>query len=101
MTLSFPKDDNVFKLFSCSKCERTLDDGSKRMNGVVMDGSAVGILGKLPKFQRIDFQMNVIPRIADRQYIMGVSKSRRFIDAIMISEKNADCAGYFNVSLHG
>ena len=34
--LSFPNDEDLFDLNSCLKCERTLHDGTKRMDGVVM-----------------------------------------------------------------
>lgn len=97
MTLCFPKDQDVFELFSCATCERTMKDGSKRIDGVVMDGSAVGILGKLPNFQRVTHQINAVSRIADREYIMRTSTSRRFIDSIMVCAKNYDVCGLFNV----
>ena len=69
MTLKFPKERGIFDLFSCSKCERTLEDGSKRMDGVLMDGSAIGIIGKLSNFKHVTHLMNVVPRISDRQHV--------------------------------
>ncbi len=43
MALSFPRGQDVFELFSCSKCERVMEDGSKRLDVVGIDDSAVGI----------------------------------------------------------
>ena len=97
----FPKDYDVFKHFSSSKSEKPLEDGTKHTNGVVMEGSAVGMLVKLPKFQLINFLMNFFLQIACRQYMVRLSKSRKFIYAIVISAKNDDRRDCFNVPFHG
>ncbi len=99
MTLFFSTDLDIFELLSCSKCKRRLKDCSKRMDGIVMDASAIGILGKLPEFERVNYEMNVVSRISDRQYIMRVVKSRSFIDSIEVPAKTSDCRGCFNVLL--
>ena len=87
--------------FTYTKCERLMEDRSKRIGGVVIDGSAVSILGKLPNFHRITHQMNPVSRVADRQYIMRVAKSRKFIESIMSSVKKPNCHGYFDILLKG
>lgn len=50
MIFQFPKDDDVYKLFSCSKCTEKLPNRDERMDTEVMDGSAAGILEKLLNF---------------------------------------------------
>ena len=50
MTLSFPKDQDFFESFACAKFERLMENRSKRIDVVVMDGSAVGVLGKIPNY---------------------------------------------------
>jgi len=42
LTLRFPNEEDMNALFSCTTCEKTLASGEKRLDGVVMDGSAVG-----------------------------------------------------------
>ena len=99
MTLKFPRDQDIFELFSCSKCEQNVGNGFKRMDGVVMDGSAVGILGKLPPFERQVRIMKPTARISDRQYLIRVPKHRKFVDVLPTSAKNVDRSGSFYVPL--
>ena len=99
MTLAFPNDEDSYDLFSSSKCERTLRDGTKRMAGAAMDGSAVGILGKLPNFKQIIHQINIVLCIGNPQYVMRTSKSRRSIECILVSAPNCDNFGCFVVPL--
>ena len=98
-TLQFPQDDHVFALFSCKKCERTLSTGEKCMDAVVMDGSAVGILGRLPEFKRLTSVVKSVPRVSDRQYVMATPKSRMFVDSVLVSAKRAGVDGKFDVPL--
>ena len=48
MTLLFSNDGDIFSLLTCSECESTLEYGWRRMDGILMDGSAIGILGRVP-----------------------------------------------------
>ena len=53
MRLRFPESQGMSELFSSRNCKVTLPNGEARFDGVVMDGTAVLILGNLPSFQRI------------------------------------------------
>jgi len=98
-TLRFPHDDDLYALFSCPKCERDTESASRDLGAVVMDGTALGILGTLPKFNRETRLVSAVARVPDRQYIMRKPKSRSFVDAILTSAKGAGGMEYFNVPL--
>lgn len=49
--LCFPN-DVLNALFTCTKCELTLPDGSKLTERIVMEDTAAGILGELSRFER-------------------------------------------------
>ncbi len=51
-TLIFPHDEDLYSLISCYKSQLNPDSPSRYLSGVVMDGTALGILGILPYFQR-------------------------------------------------
>ena len=76
MTLRFPNVEDTFDFFTCLKCESRTTDGTKVMDGVVMDGSAVGILRNLPRFERFTRLAEPATRSADKQYITRNEKSR-------------------------
>lgn len=76
ITLSRSKEEDLFELFSCSTCEGKLADGSKRMDGVVMDGSAVAIVGKLPNLDRVANLVNTEPRVSDKQLLFHRTRFR-------------------------
>jgi len=98
-TLKFPHDDDLYSLFSCSKCERDPESGTRDLAAVVMDGTALGILGSLPKFNRETRSVSAVSRVPDKQYIMRKPKARSFVDAILTSAKGADGLDAFNVPL--
>jgi len=98
-TLKFPRDEDLHELFSCSKCERNFQSGTRELDAVVMDGTALGILGTLPEFTRETRTVSSVPRVPDKQYIMPTPKLRAFVDAVMVSAKCADGQGYFNTLL--
>ncbi len=45
-------EQEINEIFTCSNCEEKLTNGSKRMSGVVMNGTAAGVLGVLLNFHR-------------------------------------------------
>jgi len=98
-TLKFPQDDDLYSLFSCKKCEREPRSESRDLAAIVMDGTALGILGTLPTFNRETRIISPVPRIPDKQYIMRKPKLRAFVDAILTSAKGAGGLEYFNVPL--
>ncbi len=56
MLLRFPNNNDLIDLFNCEACTSKEGPDIRRMEAVVMDGTALGILGKLPdssvRFQR-------------------------------------------------
>ena len=46
-------EENLSSLFSRDKCESTQVDGTKRLGAVIMDSTAVRILGTLPDFELV------------------------------------------------
>ena len=65
MTLRFPKSQDYSELFSCKNCEVNLPNAETRFDGVVMDGTAVRILGNLPSFQRDKRTIFPVGSVAD------------------------------------
>ena len=70
MNLTLLIQDDVHSLFSCTKCERRMPDGTKRLDGIVMDRTAMGILGKLPNYERVKNKLFPSRNMAVRQYLM-------------------------------
>ena len=87
MNLTFPNQSDLNDLFSCKTWERVSSDGRKRFDGIVMDGTAMGILGNLPNFVRIKSHFPRVPNISNRQYIMRTPRLRHLVDSIMVSAK--------------
>ena len=58
--LNCPNQHYLINLFTCTKYEKIIANGKKRFDGTVMDGISMGILGKLPNFQRVK---NHFPRV--------------------------------------
>lgn len=68
MALRFPKDEDIYELFTCYKCEKRMPNGERRMDSIVLDVSAVGILGKFPEFDLPKSVVRAVPRV--RTYSM-------------------------------
>lgn len=52
-----------------------------------MDGTALGILGKLPVFERVSSIVAPVARISKRQFTKMKPKNRAFVDWILISAR--------------
>ena len=98
-TLTFSKEENLFELFSCTDCEKRDSDGNYYLDGIVMDGTALGILGTLPNFVRHSEVVHSVPRIPDRQYLIRDPKIRSFIDKVLVAARSSNEDGIFSVSL--
>lgn len=61
-TLQFPNDVDLYALFSFSIFENRNREGDKLTDGVVMDGTALGISGIPPKFCRSTSLVRPVPR---------------------------------------
>ncbi len=92
-TLTVPKGAKTATLFTCSKCE----DADGRLSAIVMDGTATGILGKLPNFDR---PSTVIPSCRGpsvSQFILSRAKVRRFLESFCSSARRPTSDGTFDV----
>ena len=54
-----------------------------------MDGTAMGILGKLPEFVRVKSIFSRLQNLSNKQYIMRTPRLRHFVDSIMTSAKQS------------
>ena len=86
-SLKFPRNENLFELFSCSTCETRDSDGKRVLKGVVMDGTALGILGTLPNFSRHTKVVMPLKGVPNEQYIIRDAKLRGFAESILVSAK--------------
>ena len=99
MALRFLKSQDLCELFSCKNCEVTLPNGETRFDGVVMDGTTVGILGNLPSFQRDKRTLLPVGSVADHQYVIRSPKIRQIIDSVMVAAQHANGRQEFSVQL--
>ncbi len=51
--LEFPSEDALAELFSFATCETKDKNGERYLDAVVMGGTAVGVLKKVPQFNRV------------------------------------------------
>ena len=98
-TLQFGKEQYLYDFFSFKNCERNYNDGTRKLDAVVMDGTDLEILGKLPMFQRHKKVVPSVSRISDKQCLMPDSKLRGFLDAIYRSAKITSAGIAFAVSV--
>ena len=81
------------------KCEYNASDGTRTHDAVVMDGTALGILGKLPTFKRHRKVVSAMHRISDKQFLMRNPRLCGFLHAIYRSTKRTSMDNTFNVSV--
>ncbi len=87
--LQFPFDSILRKFFTCSWYQFITMDGSIRSDGVIMDGTDIGILNKLP------VTLPYIRSWSPPQFILATKLRRDFLDAIFISgNKNKEEMAY-------
>ncbi len=85
MILRFPREEDIHMLFSRKNCERESSTGERMLDAVVMEGTAMGILGRLPEFERRTCEIEPVKNVTKRQYIMRNAKHRQFVDVILAS----------------
>lgn len=101
MLLKFRTKEDLECLFTCAKCESRTEDGEeKRMDTVIMDGTALGILGALPQFERITSVVPPIQRVSTRQDIMRTPKHRQFVDCVLLSGRKELSGPFFELKPH-
>ena len=98
-TLRFVEEDYLSNLFSCKKCARNPESENRDLDAVVMNGTALGILGTVPQFERHTKVLSAVPGISDRQYKMRNPKLRAFLDAVFRSARNAGTRNRFHLSV--
>ncbi len=99
MALRFPNNEDVCNLYGCTNCEKREEEDIKRMDAIVLDGTAMSILGKLPPFDRQTSTAHAAERVAIEQYIIRTPKKRAFVDGIFSSAKSSIAAEKISLSL--
>ena len=98
-TLRFSNNLDLTELFSCQTCLIDDANGNTQWTGVVMGGTATGILNKLPRFYR---PTHVVPKMKSKssvQYIMLPFSLSEFADMVCTLAKKYDGADMFHVEL--
>ena len=98
-TLRFAEEDYLSNLFSCKNCAQNPESENRDLDAVEMDGTALGILGTIPQFQKHKKVVLAVSRISDRHYIMRNPKLRAFLDSVFRSARNAGTHNRFHVSV--
>ena len=62
-----------------------------------MDGTAVGILGNFPSFQRDKRTLLPVGSVADHQYFIRSLKTRQIIDSVTAAAQHANGRQEFSV----
>jgi len=99
--LKFPAKNELDALFSCETCSSRDLDGVPYFDSMVMDGTATGILGTLPKFQRRTLTVAAPRSLPSHQYLLPPPKLRAFINEIIIGANSNESVEYFAVTLRG
>lgn len=98
LKIEYPSDENVNILFTCSKCEKFNSNGERVLIAVVLAGTATGILGKLPVFDRPKTRVYGADNTARPQYVLPHTNIRLFLNAFL-SQMGRSSGSYFNVQL--
>ena len=80
--LEFPSDDALADLFSSATCETEEKNCERCLDAVVMDGTAVGVLKKLPKFNRVFQLVPLVNRCARKKFMLRTPMVRRLAESM-------------------
>lgn len=97
--LKFPTRAELEGLFSCPICSVPHADGVSHLDAVVMDGTATGILGELPKFTRTTAIVSAPRSLPEQQYLLPPPKLGSFVSEGLSSAYSRERVLSFNVSL--
>ena len=64
--IEFYQKQDLHELFSCKTCVVDAENGEMQIDGVVMDGLAMRILGTLPDFIRHMKVVSCVPRASEK-----------------------------------
>lgn len=69
--IEYPSESKLSAVFTCRTCETRGEDGRNRFNALVMNGTATGVLGDLPPFDRPMIHINAAKGTAKAQYLVS------------------------------
>lgn len=72
----------VSALFGCKTCDKPMSGGTMQYNAIGLDGTATGIVGKLPKFPRPTYTVKPARYTSNHQYLIRKAKTRSILRAI-------------------
>ena len=70
--------------FYCESCTVIDTSGDERMEGVVIDGTALGILRALAQFERVSLTIPPAPHISKKQNLIRTPRNRASADGILV-----------------
>lgn len=95
MLLEFPSEAELNALFSGNKYRLRDKDGNYRIDSVVKGGTAIGIVGNLPKFQRIIQTVPTMDGISSKKYFLIALRYRKDVYCTILctrkSVREASC----------
>lgn len=96
-SLSYPEDRDVASLFHCSQCEIIGPDGIKTMRAIVLDGTAIGILGDLPNVERRTLTIHPVKNSGGSQFVIKYASLRNYIDYFLCTAKSGVETSFFEI----
>lgn len=91
-TIEVASDESTRNVFTCSTCESRNDDGTTRVDSVVMDGTATEILGTLPRFIRPTIDVSAAKDTASHRYLIRAYYPRNFLSHLFRLAKKCGTA---------
>lgn len=77
--IALPPENVMSRVFECSRCEEVMSDGPTSIRGIVMDGTATGILGELPRYERPSMPVEAATDTTKLQFLFPAAKARSFL----------------------
>lgn len=97
--IEYPPDVLNDKVFRCTTGETSDASGKVMMYGLVIDGTATGILGDLPKLQRPQININAAKGTASQQFIFRHQHVRRYFVTMFKLAKKFEYHSQFAMDL--
>lgn len=95
--LKFPTSKDLALLFTGKICEPATHNDENRLDAVILDGTALGILEALLNFERITSIVPPVARVSTLQYIMKTTKHRQFADCVILTARKSLSSGWFQL----
>jgi len=97
--MAFSSERAVGGVFNCTKCMELSEDGKPRFSGLVIDGTATGILGNLPDFNRPAVFVPPAKETARLQFILPSPKLRVALTHLFKAASEGAGRDSFDISL--